>query len=67
MKKKMVFVSKVRSSSFFFFFFFFIDYLSRFDVEGVLGAYLDVDLSIETHMKYDKLLILMKKVTKGPI
>jgi hypothetical protein len=70
MKKKMVFVSKVRSSSFFFFFFFFfffIDDLTPNDVALVLGADMDVDLSIETHMKYDKLLILMKKVTKGPI
>jgi hypothetical protein len=33
----------------------------------ILGADMDADVSIKTHMKYDKLLILGKKVIEGPI
>jgi hypothetical protein len=33
----------------------------------ILSKDIDADLSIETYMKYDKLLILRKKVTEGPI
>jgi hypothetical protein len=52
---------------FFFFFFFSMDDLTLNDVVLILNADMDVDLSIETHMKYDKLLIFRKKVTDGPI
>jgi hypothetical protein len=44
-----------------------MDDLTLNDVELILDTDSDVDLSIETHMKYDKLLILRKKVTEGPI
>jgi hypothetical protein len=37
------------------------------NVTLILGVDMDVDVSIETHMKYDKLLILKKKVTEWPI
>jgi len=37
------------------------------NVTLILGVDMDVDVSIETHMKYDKLLILKKKVIDGPI
>jgi hypothetical protein len=37
------------------------------DVTLILGADMDANVSIETHMKYDKLLILKKKATKRPI
>jgi hypothetical protein len=33
----------------------------------ILGANIDDNASIETPMKYDKLLILRKKVAEGPI
>jgi hypothetical protein len=49
------------------FFFFSIDDLTLNDVTLILGTDIDADVSIETHMKYDKLLILMKKVTNGLI
>jgi hypothetical protein len=51
----------------FFFFSFSIDDLTLNDVALILGVDMDTDVSIETHMKYDKLLILRKKVTDGPI
>jgi hypothetical protein len=61
----MVFVSRVESSSFLFSFFFFffssMDDLALNDVTLILGANMDVDMSIETHIKYDKLLILIRK------
>jgi hypothetical protein len=44
-----------------------MDDLTLNDVALILGVNMDVDLSIETHIKYDKLLILRKKATKGPI
>jgi hypothetical protein len=65
MTKKIVFVSRVGSS--FFFFFFFIDDLALNDEALILSTDIDADVSIETHMKYDKLLILKKKVIDGPI
>jgi hypothetical protein len=37
------------------------------DMAFVLGVNIDVNLSIETHIKYTKLLILRKKVTYEPI
>jgi hypothetical protein len=55
MMKKMIFVSRVgRSSSFLFF----INDLALNDVTLILGVNMDADVSIEIHMKYDKLLIL---------
>jgi hypothetical protein len=66
MTKKMVFVSRVRSSSFFVFSFS-MNHLVLNDVTLILGVDMDVDVSIETHMKYDKLLILKKKMTGRPI
>jgi len=33
----------------------------------ILGVDMNADLSIEILMKYDKLLILRKKLTEGPI
>jgi hypothetical protein len=44
-----------------------MDDLALNDVTLILGTDIDTDVSIETHVKYDKLLILMKKVTNGPI
>jgi hypothetical protein len=52
MTKKIVFVSRVGSSFFF---------SSLNDVTLILGTNMDIDVSIETHIKYDKLLILEKK------
>jgi hypothetical protein len=64
MTKKMVFVSRVRFSSFFFSFFSFsMDDLALNDVILILGININANVSIETHFKYDKLLILKKKVT----
>jgi len=63
MTKQMIFVLRVGS----FFFFFFLDVLSVNDVALILGVDMNADLSIEIHMKYDKLLILRKKLTEGPI
>jgi len=62
MAKKMIFVSRVR---FFFFFscYFSIDNLAFNDVTLILGTDINADVSIETHMKYDKLLIMREKVT----
>jgi hypothetical protein len=48
----MVFVSRLGS-------FFFFSLLN--DVALILDVDMKVDVSIETHMKYDKLLILKKK------
>jgi hypothetical protein len=47
----------------FFFFSFSMDDLELNDVALILGTDVDADVSIETHMKYDKLLILRKMVT----
>jgi hypothetical protein len=44
-----------------------MDDMTLNDVALILDADRDTDLSIETHMKYDKLLILRKKVTEGSI
>jgi len=63
MTKQMIFVIIVGS----FFFFFFMDDLTLNDVALILGVDMNADLSIEIHMKYDKLLILRKKLTEGPI
>jgi hypothetical protein len=63
MTKQMIFVLRVGS----FFFFFFMDDLTLNDVALILGVDMNADLSIEIHMKYDKLLILRKKLTEGPI
>jgi hypothetical protein len=66
MMKKMVFISRV--GSYFFLFSFSMDDLALNDVALILDTDIDADVSIETHMKYDKLLlILRKKVTEGPI
>jgi hypothetical protein len=62
----MVSISKLGSSSFFFFFFL-MDKLEIIDVTLILGADMNADVPIETHMKYYKLLILRKKVTEEPI
>jgi len=64
---KMVFVSRVGSSFSSFYFSFSMDDLELNDVALILGTDVDADVSIETHMKYDKLLILRKKVTEGLI
>jgi hypothetical protein len=37
------------------------------DIALILGTDIDIDVSIETHMKYNKLLILKKKVTEWSI
>jgi hypothetical protein len=37
------------------------------DMAFVLGVDIDVNVSIETHIKYDQLLILRKKVTDRSI
>jgi hypothetical protein len=58
MTKNIVIVYRVGS-----FFFFPKDNLVLNDIALILGADMDSNLSIETHMKYDKLLILRKKVT----
>jgi len=63
MTKNMVFIYRVV----FFFFFFFMDNLALNDITLILRIDMDVDGSIEIHMKYDKLLILKKKVTDEPI
>jgi hypothetical protein len=60
-------VSVFRVECFFFVFFFSIDDLTLNNVALILGADMDIDMSIETYMKYDKLLIWRKKVTKRPI
>jgi hypothetical protein len=44
-----------------------MDDLTLNDVALILGVDMNADLSIEIHMKYDKLLILRKKLTEGPI
>jgi hypothetical protein len=44
-----------------------MDDLTLNNVALILNTDIDVDVSIETHMKYDKLLILRKKVTEGLI
>jgi hypothetical protein len=44
-----------------------MDDLALNDVEMIWGGDIDVDVSIETHIKYDKLLILRKKITEWPI
>jgi hypothetical protein len=44
-----------------------MDDLALNDVTMMLGVNIDADVSIETHMKYDKLLILKKKVRGRPI
>jgi hypothetical protein len=69
MTKKMVFVYRVGSSSFSFLFFFSfsMDDLALNDVALILGTDMDTNLSIEIHMKYDKLLILKEKVIERPI
>lgn len=41
--------------------------LSLNDMAFVLYADMNVNVSIETHMKYVKLLILKKKITEGHI
>jgi len=64
MTKQMIFVLRVGS---FFSFSFFMDDLTLNDVALILGIDMNADLSIEIHMKYDKLLILRKKLTEGPI
>jgi hypothetical protein len=58
----MVFVS-----GFGVFFFFSMDDLALNDVTLILDTNVYANVSIETHMKYDKLLILRKKVTEDPI
>lgn len=61
MTKKMIFVSRI-GSSYFLFLFLFSFYVA------LLGTDIDSNVSIETHMKYGKLLILKKKkVIEGPI
>jgi hypothetical protein len=40
-----------------------MDDLTLNDITLILGIDIDVDGSIEIHMKYEKLLILRKKVT----
>jgi hypothetical protein len=69
MTKKMVFVYRVGSSYFiyFFSFSFSMDDLALNDVALILGTDMDTNLSIEIHMKYNKLLILKKKVIERPI
>jgi hypothetical protein len=44
-----------------------MDDLALNDVALILGTDMDTSLSIEIHMKYDKLLILKKKVIEKPI
>jgi hypothetical protein len=44
-----------------------MDDLAFNGVALILDTDIDANVSIETHMKYDKLLILRKKVTDGPI
>jgi hypothetical protein len=44
-----------------------MDNLALNDVTLILGADMNADVPIETHMKYYKLLILRKKVTEEPI
>jgi len=44
-----------------------MDDLTLNNVALILNTDIDVDVSIETHMKYYKLLILRKKVTEGLI
>jgi len=63
MTKNMVFVSGFGV----FFFFFSMDDLALNDVTLILDTNVYANVSIETHMKYDKLLILRKKVTEDPI
>jgi hypothetical protein len=65
----MVFVYRVGSSYFiyFFSFSFSMDDLALNDVALILGTDMDTNLSIEIHMKYNKLLILKKKVIERPI
>jgi ABC-type microcin C transport system permease subunit YejB len=43
-----------------------MDDLAPNDVALILGADIDADVSIETHMKYDKLLILRKNYGLAP-
>jgi hypothetical protein len=62
----MVFIYRV--GSFFFFFSFSMNDLMLNDVTLILGtADMKAYVSIETRIKYDKLLILMKKMTEWPI
>jgi hypothetical protein len=64
----MVFVFRVESFFFLVFFFFFgMDDLAFNGVSLILGINIDADVSIETHIKYGKLLILRKKVIEGLI
>jgi hypothetical protein len=44
-----------------------MDDLALNDVTLILDTNVYANVSIETHMKYDKLLILRKKVTEDPI
>lgn len=44
-----------------------MDDLTLNNMALILSADMDADLLIETHMKYDKILILRKKATQGPI
>jgi hypothetical protein len=44
-----------------------MDDLALNDVTLILGADMNVDVSVETHIKYYKLLILRKKVIRRPI
>jgi uncharacterized protein YcfL len=44
-----------------------MDDLAFNDVSLILGVDMDADMLIETHIKYNKLLILKNKVTKGSI
>jgi hypothetical protein len=62
----MVFIYRV--GSFFFLFSFSMNDLMLNDVTLILGtADMKAYVSIETRIKYDKLLILMKKMTEWPI
>jgi hypothetical protein len=49
---------------FFFFYFFFINELTLNNVTLILSVDMNDDVSIETHIKYDKLVILRKKKKK---
>jgi hypothetical protein len=64
MTKKIIFVSVF---VFYFLFLFFLNDLSLNDMSFVLNADMNTNVSIETHIKYAKLLILKKKMTEGPI
>jgi hypothetical protein len=63
MTRNMIFVFRVG----FFFFFFFMDDLALNDLTLILSTDINVDVSIETHMKHGRLLILRIKVREESI